>query len=107
MGRGFAFDTTPNSVEAFVEQNTQAPTGAISGQAIQIVDVDVAVSMRIPFFFGVHLVQPVVGNDFSGHVVDQTGIGIRGVGIGIDAPIGLLDILGNGLGTVHISGVFV
>ena len=70
-------------------------------------DVEVAIAVFVAFLARIDPVEPVIGNNFPGRVVDQSGIGIRCVGVGVDPPVSLVDILLDGLCTVNIGGVVV
>ena len=101
------FDPAAHAVEAFVQQDAQAPARAVARQTVEIVDVVVAVAVGVALLFGVDAIQPVVGDDLPGAVVDQPGVGVAGVGVRLDAPVAAVDVLFNGLGGVDVGGVLV
>ncbi len=80
-------DPTGNAVEALVEQRTQRPAGAVAGQHVEVVDVQVRLAMRGADLGTVNLVQPVVGGDLAGHVENQPAQRIALVGVGAHAPV--------------------
>jgi hypothetical protein len=51
MGGRLAFYTAADTVEAFIKQGSEAPPGAIAGQAIQVVDMDISITMGVALFF--------------------------------------------------------
>ena len=52
---------------------------------------------------GIHLVKPVISNHLSGCIVDQTSIGISGVGVRLDAPVRIADVFFDRLLAIHPS----
>ena len=61
----------------------------------------VAIAVGGTFFGGVYLVEPVVGNHLTGGVVHKTGVGVSGVRVGLDTPVGVAHIFLDGLLTVY------
>lgn len=103
VARRFGLHAAPHTVETFVQKRAQAPTRAVARQAVEIVDVIIAASVRRPFVGGIDFVQPVVGDHLAGGVVDQPRVGVAGVGVGGDTPVVAADIFAHGLIAVHIS----
>ena len=98
-----AVHAAAHAVESFIEQVAEAPSGAVSGQAIQVMDVVIPFPVRGSFPCGVNLVQPIVGDYLARRVVDEPRIGIRGIGVGGNAPVALPDIFLYRLLAVHIG----
>ena len=80
-------DPARHAVEALVEQRAQRPAGAVAGQHVEVVDVQVALAVRRADGRAVHLVQPVVGGDLAGDVEDQPAQRITLVGVGAHPPV--------------------
>ena len=102
VARRPAVHAAAHAVESFVEQVAEAPPGAVPGQAVQVMDVVVPFPVGGPLPCGINLVQPVVGNHLARRVVDEAGVGIRGVGVGGDAPVALADVFLHRLLAVHV-----
>jgi len=88
-------------VESFGQECTQRPSGAVAGEHVQVVDVDASVAMGFPHLGRIDMVEPVVGNHLSGHVQDQPAQGITLVGVGVNAPVGLLQVFVHRRGHIH------
>jgi hypothetical protein len=101
--RGTAVDAATDTVKALVEEIAETPPGAVASEAVEVVDVEVAVAVGSAFFRGVHLVKPVVGDNLAGSVIDEAGVGVRGVGVGCDAPVGATDVFFDGQLAVNVS----
>ncbi len=91
--RRSGLDLARHAVETFVQQLAQRPAGAIAGQHVEVVDVDVAVAMRAADLRRVDVRQPVVGDHLARHVEDEAAERIALVGVGVDAPVLLIEIL--------------
>ena len=59
-------DTSTHAVKAFIQQGAQRPSGAISRQAIEIMNMNIGVAVGEAFGGGVDFIKPVIGNDLSG-----------------------------------------
>ncbi|MNI72214.1 hypothetical protein D3C73_1281420 [compost metagenome] len=59
-------------------------------------DVEVAVAMRLARLGREHVRQPIVGRDLAGNVQDQAAQAVSLVGIGVDAPIALVQVFLHG-----------
>ncbi len=81
-------DLARHAVQAFVQQRAQRPAGAVAGQHVEVVDVDVALAVRGAGLGRIDVRQPVVGGDLAGDVEDQPAERIALVGVGIDPPVG-------------------
>jgi len=66
-------------------------------------DVVIPFPVRGSFPCGVNLVQPIVGDYLARRVVDEPRIGIRGIGVGGNAPVALPDIFLYRLLAVHVG----
>ncbi len=64
-------DSPGNAVEPLVQQRAQRPAGAVAGEHVQVVDMQIAFAVRRADLRAVDLVQPVVGGDLARHVEDQ------------------------------------
>ena len=76
-----------------MQQLAQRPAGAVAGEHVEVVDVHVAVAVRLADLRRVDVRQPVVGDDLARHVEDQPAERIALVGVGVDAPVLLLQVL--------------
>ncbi len=92
-------------VEPLQQQVAQAPPGAVSRKAErQVVDVEVAVFVRLPDLFGV-LVEGVLGLQRPGKVQHQALERVRHVGVLVHTPVGLRKVGLDGLGDVEEGGL--
>ncbi len=88
-------DLAGHAVQALVQQRAQAPAGAIAAEHVEVVDVDVGLPVGLPGFGRVDVVEPVVGDDLTRDVEDEPTQRIALVGIGVDAPVALLQVFGD------------
>ena len=65
MPRRVAGDLAGNAVEALLEEGLERPAGAVAGEHVQVVDVQVAAAVGVAGLLRVDLAQPVVGDDSS------------------------------------------
>ncbi len=93
MARRRGLHLARHAVEALGQQLAQGPSRAVARQHVEIVDVQVALAMRVPGLGAVDVREPVVGGDLAGHVQDQAAQAVALVGVGVDAPVALLEIL--------------
>ncbi len=89
IGLGFSCDT----VETLEQQAAQRPAGAVAGEHVEVVDVEIGFTVRLPDFRRINVRQPVVGNHLAGNVEDQPAERIALVGVSLDAPVGAVDVL--------------
>ena len=75
--------------ESLFDELAQRPSGAISREHVEVMDVDVTVPVRLPRFGREHLVEPIVGYGLAGGVEDQATEGKVLVSVGVNAPIGV------------------
>ena len=92
MLRRRGLDLAGHAVETFVQQGAQRPAGAVAGEHVQVVDVDVALAVGAPGLGRIDVVEPVVGHHLARHVQDQAAQGIALVGVGVDAPVAPLQV---------------
>ena len=85
-GRGNRVGHAP---ESFFDELAQRPSGAISREHVEVVDVDVTVPVRLPRFGGEYLVEPVIGYGLAGGIEDEATEGKVLVSVGVNAPIGV------------------
>ena len=90
--RRAGLDLAGHAVQALVQQLAQRPAGAVAGEHVEVVDVDVAFAVRAPDLRRVDVGQPVVGDDLARDVEDQAAQRIALVGVGVDAPVLLLEV---------------
>ncbi|KAF5033562.1 hypothetical protein DSECCO2_605380 [anaerobic digester metagenome] len=94
-------------VEPFQQQVAQAPARAVPGKAKgQIVDVEVAVVVGLAHFLGV-LLQRVLGLQRAGKMQHQALERVRHVGVLVHAPVGLGEVVVDGLGNVEEGGLLL
>lgn len=60
MARRTAGNATLHTIETFAQQLAQAPPGAITGQAVQIMDVIIAFAMCFAFGRAIDFIQPII-----------------------------------------------
>ncbi len=94
-------DLAGHAVQAFVEQRAQRPAGAVAAEHVEVVDVDVAIAVRLADLGRVDVREPVVGRDLARHVEDQAAERIALVGVGVDAPVGAGEVFVDGAFHVH------
>ena len=75
--------------ESLFDELTERPSGAVSREHVEVVDVDVTVPVRLPRFGGEYLVKPIVGYGLAGGVEDQATEGKILVSVSVNAPIGV------------------
>src|SRR5690606_19505735 len=107
MGWWPAFHPPPHAIETLVEQYAQAPPGTVTREAVEVVDMDIAIAVCVSLFLAVYFIQPIVGNYLTRGIVYQSGTGIGNIRVGVDTPVRLGDIFLDGLRTIDIGGVFV
>ena len=74
--------------EPLVQQRAQRPARAVAAEHVEVVDVDVAIAVRLADLRRVHVRQPVVGRDLARHVQDQPAQRVALVGVRVHAPVG-------------------
>lgn len=94
--RRVAGDLAGNAVEALLEERLERPAGAVAGEHVQVVDVQVPAAVGVAGLLRVDLAQPVVGDDLAGGVEDHPAQRVALVGVGVDAPVGAVEVLGDG-----------
>ena len=82
-----------NAVESFEQQLAQRPAGAIAGEHVEIVNMEIGLAVRLPDFRRIDVRQPVIGDHLARNVENQPAQGIALVGVGLDSPIGAIDVL--------------
>ena len=101
------FHTSAHTVKALIEECAQAPARAISAQTVQVVNMHITVSMRIPLLATIHAIKPVVCDELAGEIIHKSRVGIARVGVGVNAPILLVDVFLDTLRGIHISRILV
>ena len=91
LGRA-GLDLARHAVQPLVEQRAQRPAGTVTGQHVQIVHMNVALAVRDADFRRVDVVEPVVGDHFSGDVENQAAEAVTLIGVGVDAPVHLVEV---------------
>ena len=76
-----------------MQQLPQRPAGAITRQHIEVVNVHIAVAVCAADLGRVHVRKPVIGQHLAGNIKDQAAQRVALVGIGVDPPVLLLEIL--------------
>jgi hypothetical protein len=62
---GVGLHLAGHAVEALVQQGAQRPAGAVAGEHVEVVDVEVGLAVRLADFRRVDVGQPVVGDDLA------------------------------------------
>ena len=90
-----------HAVQALVQQRAQRPARAVAAEHVEVVDVDVAIAVRLADLRRVHVRQPVVGRDLARHVQDQPAQRVALVGIRAHAPVGAREVFVDGAFHIH------
>ena len=98
---GAGGDGAGDAVEALLEEIFEGPAGAVAGEHVQVVDVEVRVAVGLAGDGRVDLAEPVVGDDLAGGVEHHPAQRVALVGVGVDAPVGAVQVLGDGGDGVH------
>ena len=98
---GAGGDGAGDTVEALLEEVLEGPAGAVAGEHVQVVDVEVRVAVGLAGGGRVDLAEPVVGDDLAGGVEHHPAQRVALVGVGVDAPVGAVQVLGDGGDGVH------
>ena len=93
---GAGGDGAGDAVEALLEEVLEGPAGAVAGEHVQVVDVEVRVAVGLAGDRRVDLAEPVVGDDLAGGVEHHPAQRVALVGVGVDAPVGAVEVLGDG-----------
>ncbi len=91
--------------EALGDQLAQTPARAVAGQHAQVVQMQVAVAVRIGDLLVIHLAQPVVGRHGAGVGENQTADGIGHGGVLLDAPVGNVEVFVDRLAVIQVGGL--
>jgi hypothetical protein len=91
-------DLAGHAVEALFEHHPQRPPGAVAGEDVEVVDVEVALAVRGARLGRVDLVEPVVGDELSRRVQDHAAQRVSLVRVCVDPPVGAGEVLVDGLG---------
>ena len=68
VARGSARDAAGHPAETLLEHHAQRPSGAVPGEDVEVVDVQVSGAVRLAGLGGVDLVEPVVGDELAGRI---------------------------------------
>ena len=93
MLRCSGFNLAWNTVQTFIQKCLQGPASAIAGKHIQVVDMDIGLSVSIADFRRINIVEPIVSNNLPGNVENQTAQRVALVGIGVHTPVQMLQVL--------------
>ena len=104
-------DFADNAAKTFLNQLFQRPSGTVSGQHGQIMQMNVCISVCIGNFFIINFGKPVVGGDSTGIAQNKTTDGIGDGRIFFNTPVGNLNIAVNNIfivenGRFHITYFF-
>src|SRR5690606_1758969 len=98
-------DLPGNAIESFIEQGAQGPAGAVAAEHVQIVDMQVAVTVSLTDLQRIDVTEPVVGDHLAGAVENQPAEGVALVGVGIHSPVLAVQVLVYGAGDIQQSAV--
>ena len=101
LGRGRG-DRAAHAVEALLDEALEGPARAVSGEHVEVVDVVVALAVRGADLGRVDVFEPVVGDDLARRVQDQAAERIPLVRVGVDSPVGAVEVLLNGCNSVDV-----
>jgi hypothetical protein len=80
-------DLAGHAVETLHQERAQRPAGAVATEHVEIVQVEVALTVRGTDLRRIDVVQPVVRRDLAGDVQDQPAEAVALVGVRRDAPV--------------------
>ena len=100
MARRGGVDLARNA-ETLLDELLETPSGAVAGEHTQIVQMQIAVAVRVGNLLVIDLAQPVVGGDRAGVGENETADGIRDGGVFLHAPVVDLEIVVYGLFVVQ------
>ena len=92
LGRGRG-DRATHAIEALLDEALERPARAVSGEHVEVVDVVVALTVRGADLGRVDVLKPVVGDDLARRIQDQATQRIPLVRVGVDSPIGAIEVL--------------
>ncbi len=92
ISRRSGFYTIRHPVKTLFEELTQTPSGTVPRKHIEIMNVVIPISMRIPHLTRVDMREPVVGCNFPGCIEDKSPERVPTICIRIDSPIGLFKV---------------
>ena len=99
-------DGASNPVESLLQQGFQRPPRTVPREHIQVVDVEVAIPVRLPGGGAVDAIQPIVRHHLPRAVQNQPAHGITLIRVGVDSPIGPVEVLVDGFeGVDKVVGV--
>ncbi|MPM85041.1 hypothetical protein SDC9_132118 [bioreactor metagenome] len=90
-----------HAVQPLVRQRAQRPAGAVAAEHVEVVDVDVAIAVRLADLGCVDVREPVVRRHLACHVQDQPAQRVALVGVGVHTPIGAREVFVDGAFHVH------
>ena len=90
-----------HAVQPFGEQRAQRPARAVAAEHVQIVNVNVALAVRLADVGRIHMREPVIGRDLARHVQDEAAQRIALVGVGVHPPVGAREVFVDGALHVH------
>ena len=100
MLRRPGLDLAGHAVQTLGQQDAQRPAGAIAGEHVEVVNVDVALAMGAADLRRVDMRQPVIGHHLARHVEDQPAERIALVGVGVHPPVGAVEVFIDRVGDV-------
>ena len=103
-GRGV--DLARNS-ETLLYELAQAPAGAVAGEHAQVMQVNIAVAVRVSDLLIVYFAEPVVRGDGAGVREDKSADGIGDGGVFFDAPVLDVEVLVDSLLIIEVRGLGV
>lgn len=71
----------------------QIPAAAVGGNELEVVNMKVARLVRVADFFGIDRIHPILGADGARDIVVKSLEGIRHIGILLDEPVEISDVL--------------
>ena len=101
LGRGRG-DRAAHTVEALLDEALEGPARAVPGEHVEVVDVVVALAVRGADLGSVDVFKPVVGDDLARRVQDQATERVPLVGVGVDSPVGAVEVLLHGCDGVDV-----
>ena len=105
--RRAGLDLVRHAVEALPEELAERPSGAVTREHVEVVDVEVPLAVGVPDLRRVDVAEPVVGRHLAGDREDHTAKGESLIRIGVDPPVGAVDVLAHRADRINHAGAIL
>ena len=89
-------DRAGHPVEALLQQAAQRPAGAVAGEHVEVMDVDIALAMGATGLGAEHLVEPVGRDHLACGVQHEAADAVALVRVGVHPPVRTFDVFADG-----------